>query len=56
MNIPWKWGNKANIIFQNVKVKFLQAVVLKHPNTNRPYLLNVDASASTYDTVAIYIQ
>ena len=40
----WIWGNEQqNIIIFNKK-KFLEPIILRHPDFNKPFFLNCDAS------------
>lgn len=41
----FKWNQEYNQHFENVKKLFINTVVLKHPNPNRPYFLQTDASS-----------
>lgn len=40
----WKWGEEERKIFQDIKSKFLECVMLKHPDWTKPLYLNTDAS------------
>ena len=40
----WTWGPNQDTIFQLIKNKFLETVMLHHPDFNKPFYLNCDAS------------
>ena len=40
----WTWGPTQEAIFQQIKTKFLETVILHHPDFNKPFYLNCDAS------------
>ena len=40
----WIWGQEQDVTFQLIKDKFLEIVVLHHPNFNQPFFLNCDGS------------
>lgn len=40
----WYWGSKERNIFNEIKQKFLKAVILNHPNWEEPFFINTDAS------------
>ena len=40
----WRWCQQQDETFQIIKDKFLEVVILHHPNFNHPFLLNCDAS------------
>jgi hypothetical protein len=41
---PWKWGPEEEAVFNEIKRKFLQCVMLKHPDFSKAFYLNCDAS------------
>lgn len=43
-NQRWKWGNKEENAFQNLKKSFIEEVILKHPNFQKKFILQADAS------------
>lgn len=42
--VPFKWTDKEEQIFKEIKQLFLNANVLKHPDPNKTYYLQTDAS------------
>ena len=40
----WKWCKEQDETLQSIKDKFLEVVILHHPNFNKPFFLNCDAS------------
>lgn len=40
----WKWGQAEREVFQTIKDKFLEMVLLHHPNFNYTFYLNCDTS------------
>jgi len=40
----WTWGDKESGIFKEIKVKFLESIVLNHPDWKNPFFINTDAS------------
>ena len=40
----WTWGPAQESIFQKIKTKFLETVILHHPDFDKPFYLNCDAS------------
>ena len=38
------WTAKADLAFKNLKSKFIQALVLIHPNFEQPFIVETDAS------------
>ena len=40
----WTWGPAQEGIFQQIKTKFLETVILHHPDFDKPFYLNCDAS------------
>lgn len=40
----WSWKQKQEEIFQRIKEKFLESIVLKHPNFDKIFYMNCDAS------------
>ena len=47
----WTWGPEQDITLQLIKDKFLETIILHHPNFNRPFFLNCDASDISLGTV-----
>ena len=47
----WIWGHEQDAILQQIKDKFLETVILHHPNFNHPFFLNCDASDVSLGTV-----
>lgn len=41
---PWKWGPEEEEAFNEIKKRFLSCVMLKHPDFNKIFYLNCDAS------------
>ena len=39
-----RWGPEQDTILQLIKEKFLESVILHHPNFDKPFYLNCDAS------------
>jgi hypothetical protein len=42
--LTWKWGEKEEKVFQNIKDKFISCVMLHHPNFDETFVMNTDAS------------
>ena len=40
----WRWGPEQDTTFQMIKEKFLSTVMLHHPNFNKAFYMNCDAS------------
>ena len=40
----WHWGPEEDQTFDNIKEKFLETVMLRHPNFKDPFYMNCDAS------------
>ena len=40
----WIWGNEQQNIYTLIKQKFLKHIILHHPDFNKPFFLNCDAS------------
>ena len=40
----WMCGPEQDTIFQLIKDNFIKSIMLRHPNFNRPFYLNCDAS------------
>lgn len=40
----WHWGEEEEKIFNEIKKRFLDTVVLKHPDFDKPFYLQTDAS------------
>lgn len=40
----WIWGENEHKIFQEIKEKFLKKVIIEHPNYNKTFYMNCDAS------------
>ena len=40
----WKWGEEDDQTFKTIKEKFLEKVMLQHPEFNRRFFINCDAS------------
>jgi transposase InsO family protein len=40
----WTWGERERNIFKEIKDKFLESVLLNHPNWSKPFFINTDAS------------
>ena len=40
----WMWGPEQETIFKAINDNFLKTIMLKHPNFNRPFFMNCDAS------------
>lgn len=40
----WTWGPEEDKIFQTIKDKFIETVMLFHPNFTKPFFMNCDAS------------
>ena len=40
----WAWGPEQDKVLQLIKEKFLETVMLHHPDFNKPFYLNCDAS------------
>lgn len=40
----WNWGPEEDTIFNTIKERFLETVMLRHPNFNNPFYMNCDAS------------
>ena len=38
------WGPEQDTIFKSIKDNFLKTIMLQHPNFNRPFFMNCDAS------------
>lgn len=43
-NKKWRWGEQQMQTFSTIKEKFLETVVLHHPDFTKPYFMNCDAS------------
>lgn len=40
----WKWDEKEQEAFENIKNKFIDTIMLHHPDFNKPYYLQTDSS------------
>ena len=40
----WTWGEDQDLTFRLIKEKFLESVILRHPDFKKPFFLNCDAS------------
>lgn len=40
----WCWDNDKQSLFEEIKAKFLDSVMLHHPNWNKPFYIGTDAS------------
>lgn len=43
-NQPFLWIPQANVAFQKLQSKFIQAPILLHPNFERPFIVEIDTS------------
>jgi hypothetical protein len=41
----WQWTAKENNVFNEIKNKFLNCIMLRHPDFNKPFYITCDASA-----------
>ena len=47
----WMWGSDQDITFQLIKNKFLESVMLHHPDFNKDFYMNCDASDMSLGSV-----
>ena len=40
----WTWGEDQDLTIRLIKEKFLESVILRHPDFKKPFFLNCDAS------------
>ena len=50
-DVPWQWGSLQHQAFEQLKHAMLQAPVLAHPNADKPFILETDASDIAYGAV-----
>lgn len=47
----WKWNSVHQEAFEEIKKSFMNCIMLKYPDVNRPYMLRCDASCFTVAAV-----
>ena len=43
-NKPWKWGEAEGVTFKEIKEKFMDMIMINHPNFKQKFYLQTDAS------------